>query len=398
MNIHSWRNGTAKIKASLTKDENPLRIGVISAAAINYAAIIDPVQTHTGAIIVAIAARSKAKAEAQITKYGLAPTCKAYGSYGEMLADPGIDAVYIPVPNGLHAEWAVKAMEAGKHVLIEKPVASNADQARRIHETATATGKVALEAFHWRFHPAAHRMREIVESGKYGSVTEISAEFGLPTGILGKDDIRFNYDLAGGASMDLAYVSCFCMYFAAPDSTACDFRVLEAKPRPNRLDNKIDDSMEAHFVIESPGRRPVNCHTFADSAVPLLWGFIPQIWKATPRSVIELEKARIEFDGFVLATYGHSIVVKEKDMNGRLTGKKHAESCYVDGPQWGTRGKSWWTTYRYQLEGFVDMVRANEAGREKEYHGPWMSLDESTKLMELIDAVYEKAGLPKRGL
>jgi predicted dehydrogenase len=206
LNVHNWWNGVPKVKASLKRTENPLRIGVLSAADINYSAIIDPIQTHRDAILCGIAARDRSRAQAQIDKYKLGPACKAYGSYAELLADPDIEAVYIPLPNGLHCEWGIKAMEAGKHVLVEKPITSNAEEARKLQQTATTTGKVGLEAFHWRFHPAAHRLKEIVESGKYGYPTSIYAQLNVPAGQFDKNNIRFNYKLGGGACMDLTYV------------------------------------------------------------------------------------------------------------------------------------------------------------------------------------------------
>lgn len=343
----------------------------------------------------AIAARDRSKAEAQIKQYGVDPNCKAYGSYADLLADPNIDAVYIPLPNGLHCEWAIKAMEAGKHVLIEKPITSNATQAHQIRDAAERTNKVALEAFHWRFHPAAHRVKEIVESRKYGHPTSIYARLNVPAGAFVKDDIRLNYSLGGGASMDLTYVFCASSYFASPDITKCKFNVLETTPRLNETDKTIDEAMDSKFVIEQEGAPPVTCHTQCDLIMPNFLRYIPKLWMLSPIVTIELEKAKIEFNNFVVPTYRHSIIITEKDDKGHLTSQKETEKSYVDGPQWGTHGKDWWTTYRYQLEAFVSMVRAKEGGIE--YGGPWMDLKESEKVMELIDAVYEKAGLPRRG-
>ena len=368
---------------------------MLSAAAINYTAIIDPVQTHPGAILSGIAAREISRAQAQIDQYKLGPTCKAYGSYLELLQDPNIDAVYIPVPNGLHCEWAIKAMEAGKHVLIEKPVTSNADEARRVREIAAKTSKVALEAFHWRFHPAAHRVKSIIEGGKYGSPRKIYARLKLLPGTVGKDDIRLKYDLGGGACMDLTYVFSASSYFASPDITKCKFNVLEATPRVNSTDKRVDEAMDSKFVVEQDDKQPVECHVQCDLIMPNLFGFIPRVWMASPIATIELERAKIEFDNFNIPAYSHSITVTEKDDEGQLTSRKKTEKCYSGGPQWRTRGQDWWTTYRYQLEAFVSMVRAKEAGTD--YDGPWMALGESEKLMELINGVYDKAGLPRRG-
>jgi predicted dehydrogenase len=376
------------------KSPSPIRIGILGAAAINYAAIFDATQTHPDATIYGIAARSKAKAEAQIAKYKLKGDIKTYGSYDRILADPDIDVIYIPLPNGLHYTWAIKALKAGKDVLIEKPIANNADETRRIQATAEKNGRLALEAWHWRFHPAAHKVRALIDTGDYGAVTAVDVDFLLPRGMFAKDDIRFQYDLGGGCSMDLAYAYCACLYFATGGSNLerCTVRVLEGKPRLHDIDKKIDEAMEAKFIIESEGKMDVLCHTKADSALPPLWGFIPRIWKAQPTVAIELEKARIEFPGFVQPVLSHSITIKEKDGAGKLTGKSQTTTAFVG----AGIGEPWWSTYRYQLEAMVSMIKARKIGEQ--YAGPWVSMGESIKIMEIIDSIYEHAGLPRRGL
>lgn len=162
--FHDWNNNvntiiktttTQKLKSLNTDTDNesppfkPLRIGILGAAEINYVSIIEPVSTHPAALITAIAARSKPRAEAQIAhhKESLPGEVKAYGSYEEVIHDPDIDAVYIPLPNGLHYRWTLAALEAGKHVLVEKPITSNAREAREVAAAARRNGKVALEAF-----------------------------------------------------------------------------------------------------------------------------------------------------------------------------------------------------------------------------------------------------------
>lgn len=396
LNAHNWWHAVPKVKSATVKTNSPLRIGVLSAANINYSALFDPVETHPDVTINAVAARSLPKAQAQIAKYNLS-SAKAYGSYDEVLDDPDIDAVYIPLPNGLHFEWAIKSMKAGKHVLIEKTITSNARQAEKISETSKATGKVALEAFHWRFHPATHKVKELVSSGKYGAVQSVFAKFMITAGALGQDDIRFQYDLGGGACLDLAYVFSGTTYYACHDIMKCGFDVLEAKPRLAPKDRKVDEAIEATFEVIQPGKEKVTCKVEGDLSQPKLFGIIPRIWDAKPFLSIELERARIDFPGFVGSWLNHSIIINEKDSNGALTGSKMTEQCYVDGPQWvGGRGARFWTTYRYQLEAFVDIVRAKDKGGK--YSGPNVPLEESVKLMELIDAVYEKAGLPIRGV
>lgn len=159
-----------RIKKSLKKTSNLVRLGILSAAAINPVAIFDTVDTHPDVLLVGIAARDQKKAEAQIKKYKRGAECRAYASYDELLDDASIDAVYIPLPNGLHYEWAIKVMKKGKHVLIEKPITSRAEQVRELKRTSEETGKVALEAYHWRFHPATHYVKELCDCGNYGDI------------------------------------------------------------------------------------------------------------------------------------------------------------------------------------------------------------------------------------
>ncbi|EMC94626.1 hypothetical protein BAUCODRAFT_149758 [Baudoinia panamericana UAMH 10762] len=390
---HRWRHGIQHVTASLQKTSSPLQIGVLGAAAINTIAIYDAVSTHPDATIAGVAARSRAKAEAQIARYKL-KDAKGYGSYDELLAVPNIDAVYIPLPNGLHCEWTCKAMRAGKHVLCEKPLASNAEQVREIMKVSQQTGKVVLEAFHWRLYPAAHVLKDIVESGRYGKVREVRAHLGLPAWVIGKDDIRFNYDLAGGASMDMLYVFSTSSYYAAPSLRGAEVEVLEAKPRKNGKDARIDDAMEATYTVRT-GEHAVVCHVRADLGAPPLYGFIPKIWAAGDGVGIDLEKATISYGSYAAPYAGHAITITDK-----ATGNIEKLTAFTDGPQWKKRGQPWWTTYRYQLEAFVDRVRAVQGGAALQdlaaVEGPWISLEESEAVMELVDKVYTKAGMPKR--
>ena len=395
LNAHNWWHGVADVKAATKKTDRPLGIGVLSAANINFTALFDPADSHRDVVVTAVGARSLAKAQAQIDKYNVT-TAKALGSYDEVLADPDIDAVYIPLPNALHCAWAIKAMNAGKHVLVEKPIASNAAQAKQILETSKKTGKVALEAYHWRFHPAAHRIKELVESGQYGAVQVVDARFYVSAGFIPAEDIRFQYELGGGACIDLAYVFSAALYYACDDPVASRYRILDAHPRLVPKDKDVDEAMEATIGITPTGKSAVTCKVTADMAQPKLFGIIPKLWDGTPTMSIELERARIDFPAFVGPWLQHTITITEKDGEGKLTKNKSTEQCYVGGPQWGEgRGARFWTTYRYQLEAFVDMVRASDAGRA--YSGPDVPLGESVKLMELIDDVYRKADLPVRG-
>src|ERR1041384_7462672 len=135
-----------------------VRIGCLGAATIAPMALVKPARAGPGAEVVAVAARDRARADGFARKHGVA---KAYGSYDELIADPDIDAVYIPLPNGLHGRWMLAALAAGKHVPCENPFPANAEEAEQVRAAAAATDRVVMEAFHWRYHPLAARMLEV---------------------------------------------------------------------------------------------------------------------------------------------------------------------------------------------------------------------------------------------
>ena len=234
---------------------------------------------------------------------------------------------------------------------------------------------------------------------------EVNSTFRLFAPVIPADDIRFNFDLAGGASLDLSYVYSSVCYFCGIDNiSSAKFEVHNATARPNKNEKRIDEAMDAVFSIRDsrkPEQAPVKATSHADLAVPKLFGLFPKFWAAVGEVSIELERAKIKFENFPGPWLFHVITIQEKDAKtGRLIGKKETKKCYKDGPLWSMTNKKteeWWTTYRYQLEGFVEMVRLDEAGKSESYLGPWVGLDESVKVMELIDAVVEKAGLPVRG-
>ena len=174
-----------------------VRIGVLGAAKITPAALLKPAKSVDEADVVAVAARDPERARAFATKRGVA---RALDSYDVLIADPDIDAVYNPLPNGLHAEWTIKALEAGKHVLCEKPFTANAAEAELVAAAAERTGLVVMEAFHWRYHPVAARVFDIVGSGELGELRRVESTMAFP--LFKSSDIRWQLDLAGGALMD----------------------------------------------------------------------------------------------------------------------------------------------------------------------------------------------------
>jgi predicted dehydrogenase len=171
----------------------PLRWGTISTA--NFAdRLIDAGEGR----FVAVGSRSLEKARAWADERGI-PT--AYGSYEELLADPEIDAVHIPLPNGLHVEWSIKALEAGKHVLCEKPLSRHPDDVERAFDAADAAGRVLAEGFMWRHHPQTARALALIAAGAVGDLRIVRAAFSFPT--VAADNVRLSSTLDGGALMDV---------------------------------------------------------------------------------------------------------------------------------------------------------------------------------------------------
>ncbi|HEY7358779.1 MAG TPA: Gfo/Idh/MocA family oxidoreductase, partial [Ktedonobacterales bacterium] len=174
-----------------------VRIGVLGAARIAPSAIVKPARKLPQVTLSAIAARNPQRASAFASKHHIP---RVLASYDELIADPDLDAVYIPLPNGLHYAWTLKALAAGKHVLCEKPFAANAAEAEQMVAAAEGSGRVLMEAFHYRYHPLGQRMKEVVTSGQLGKIQHIETWMCFPLPLF--NDIRYRYDLAGGALMD----------------------------------------------------------------------------------------------------------------------------------------------------------------------------------------------------
>jgi D-xylose 1-dehydrogenase (NADP+, D-xylono-1,5-lactone-forming) len=152
---------------------------------------------------VAVASRSPGRAEAFARKHGIA---RWHSSYADLLADPDVDAVYVPLPNALHVEWSIRALEAGKHVLCEKPMSRHAADVERAFDVAERTGRVLMEAFMWRHHPQLARARELISDGAVGRLRLIRAAFSFVA--VDPENIRLQGDLEGGGLMD---VGCYCV-------------------------------------------------------------------------------------------------------------------------------------------------------------------------------------------
>ncbi|HET7268125.1 MAG TPA: Gfo/Idh/MocA family oxidoreductase [Oleiagrimonas sp.] len=181
-----------------------VRWGVVGNARIARQALIPAIRKAKNAELTAVASRSAAKAKEAADTYGFR---KFHDSYEALLRDPDVDAVYIPLPNGLHAEWTVKAARAGKHVLCEKPAALTAVQAQQMVEACHANDVVFMEAFMYQFHPQHERVRAIVASGEIGEVRLMHSRFAFRLDDPG--NVRFDKKLGGGALYD---VGCYCIH------------------------------------------------------------------------------------------------------------------------------------------------------------------------------------------
>src|SRR5690349_16395541 len=178
--------------------KTPIRIGVLGAAKIVPMALVHPARRVPDVQVTSIAARDPRRAERFARLFRIP---HVHSTYEQLLNDPAIDAIYNPLPNGLHAEWTEKALRAGKHVLCEKPFTANAAEAERVAAVADDTGLVVMEAFHYRYHPVAERLRTIAQSGELGQLRRIETSMCIPLPL--PKDIRYRYDLAGGAGMDV---------------------------------------------------------------------------------------------------------------------------------------------------------------------------------------------------
>jgi xylose dehydrogenase (NAD/NADP) len=182
-----------------------LRVGLLSTANINLK-LLGGVRAAEGVEVVAVASRSAERAEAYAAEHGIG---RAHGSYDALLGDPEVDAVYVPLPNSLHVEWSIRALEAGKHVLCEKPLTRRPEEAEAAFDAAERAGRVLAEGFMWRHHPQARRLRELVEQGAVGELRLVRAAFCFDVfGMDRPEDVRLQASLDGGGLMD---VGCYCV-------------------------------------------------------------------------------------------------------------------------------------------------------------------------------------------
>ena len=224
----------------------PLRFGILGTARIARS-FVEGVRPSQHATVMSVASRDAAKARAFAQEAGLA---RHFASYEALLADRDIDAVYVPLPNGLHAEWSIRALQAGKHVLCEKPLSATAGEARTMFDTARRHGVHLVEGYPYRAQPQTLKLRELLDAGVIGDVRLIQASFGFTLGA--GENIRLSPQLAGGALMDIG---------AYPVSLV---RMI-AKARPSRVhavaewSRGVDRALAATLQFESGLFAQITC-------------------------------------------------------------------------------------------------------------------------------------------
>ncbi len=184
-------------------NDQTVQWGILGCARIAATALIPGIKGSANGEVLSVASRNVEKAKEYARKFDIP---RAYGSYEELLDDPEIQAVCVPLPNSLHKEWTIKAAEKGKHVLCEKPIACCAADAQEMNEACQENGVLLMEAFAQRFHPQYQRVQELIEEGRIGKIFWITAA--MSRSLYPADDIRMNPSLGGGALMDLG---CYCI-------------------------------------------------------------------------------------------------------------------------------------------------------------------------------------------
>lgn len=324
-----------------------IRIGVLGAARIAPTALIKPATRVDGVSVAAIAARSRDRATAFAKKHGVA---RVLGSYDELVRDPELDAIYIPLPNGLHAEWMRRALDAGKHILCEKPFTSNADQARAVADAAAGTGLVVMEAFHYRYHPLAERMRAIVRD-ELGEIRRVETALCFPLPMF--SDIRYQYPLAGGALMDAGCYAVHCARLLGPGEPA----VTGARALTLRRDPRVDRAMTVDLRYPGGATGTVRASMWSSTLL-----------KISARVVGS--HGEMNVTNFIAPQFFHRLKVT---VGGRTRRERVAGEA----------------TYTHQLRAFAAAVRGDGSAN-------LTPPSDSIATMSLIDDAYRAAGLPLR--
>ena len=331
-------------------EDKPLRMGILGAARIAPMALVSPARRHPQVRVDAVAARSLDRAQAFATARSIP---HAYGSYDEVLADPEIDAVYVALPNSLHLLWSLRALAAGKHVLCEKPITSNADEARVLAHAAERSGLVVAEAMHSLYHPMVLRMAEVVASGELGRIQRVEGLFRTP--MFRSEDIRFHYALGGGSLMDQGCYLVALLRLVAGDAMEVERAEATVFDLPGEAE--VDRRMQA--TLQTP----------AGVTLTLDTEFRGRLMPQMAVRVFGERGSLTAVNPFVPHVYHHLKVLS----GGTRRMERHGNE----------------SSYGYQLVAFERAVRAGLPMRTSAAY--------AVRSMEIIDAIYHAAGLRLRG-
>ncbi len=326
----------------------PLRIGVLGAARIAEEAMINPARA-TGHRVVAVAARDRDRAEMFAARHGVE---RVLDSYADLVSDPEVEVVYNPLANALHAPWNLAAIRAGKHALSEKPFASDAAEAALVRDAARASQVTVLEAFHYLYHPVARRLIGLLDSGELGELTAVEIDMVMPEPR--DNDPRWQFDLAGGAVMD---VGCYALHFS---------RMLGrlAGGEPSLVTARAD---------ERAGHPGVDERLTAELAYPS---------GATARAHCDMAADVVQFSARVVGTRGTAYAANfvKPPVDDRVIVTTEAGEIVE---HLGSR-----PSYDFQLDAFAAHLRD---GAPLPF-----DVDDAVTQMRLVDACYVAAGLPLR--
>jgi predicted dehydrogenase len=281
-------------------------MGTLGSSRISSPALIEPAASVPEVTVTAVAARDKPRADAFALRYGIPA---AYGSYEDLLADPDIDAIYNPLPNSLHGPWTLRAIAAGKHVLCEKPFASNADEAAQVADAAAASGLVVMEAMHYRYHPLTRRLSELV--AELGPVRHIQCWTSFA--IENPDDIRYDFDLGGGALMDGGCYAIDCLRLLGASEGQSEPSVTAAladpcPPAPGRGPEAVADrSMAVRLAF------PGGATGWFDSSFTMDGEFRADVHAICEGGQVRLENFIFPHQGRLVATRNGAVVADEQD-------------------------------------------------------------------------------------
>ncbi|KAK2598623.1 hypothetical protein N8I77_012019 [Diaporthe amygdali] len=385
------------------KQDDALKFGILGAANIAEMGFIVPAKSHPEVIVYAVAARDKKRAVAYAKKHGIP---EVRDTYQAILDDPAIDAVYIPTPNGLHFEWALKALAAGKHVLLEKPSTSNAEEAQLLFRSPliltpqSQPAPVLMEAFHTFFTPAWRLFMTTVDRP---SIAHVQARAVIPSFIAADDDIRFNYDLAGGSAMDVGtYTVRAVRGVMGVEPEACVGADLQRMPPPYE---RCDCMFRAQFQFPGDAVGEIE-GGLRGSNFGLAWPTLTVRHRAVAVTGAEVEDGtdvkrtrKVVFVNFMFGPIYHRIDIEDEfvvtkegtEEVVRKYVKKETKKAYtfkemgVDQP-----GEIYWLTYRHMLEQFVNRIRGREGS------GMFITHEDSMAQMRALDMIYEKSGLGLR--